>query len=97
MVITCALPPLRAAPLGPLLAVALLLHGCMATLNEGSEPENCGDDDATSQGPSRLHFGLGELDLIPFIRVQWPDGEVTEGHDLGTRRLVTEVHSGATQ
>jgi hypothetical protein len=50
---------------------------------------------ATGQGPSRLHFGLGDLDVVPRITIIWPDGEVLEGHDIGTRRVVTVRHSGA--
>jgi len=51
---------------------------------------------ATSQGPSRLHFGLGTLETISSLRVHWPDGELTEGHGIGARRLITVTHSGAT-
>ncbi len=50
---------------------------------------------ATSQGPPRLHFGLGNLQTVPLVRIRWPDGEVTEGHRIGSRRLVTVTHSGA--
>ncbi len=50
---------------------------------------------ATGQGPSRLHFGLGDLEVLPRLKVRWPDGEQSETHNLGTRRVVTVRHSGA--
>lgn len=45
-----------------------------------------------SQTPSRLHFGLGDVDTVDLVRVRWPDGEVTEQADVGTRRLVWANH-----
>jgi len=51
---------------------------------------------ATGQGPSRLHFGLGDLAVIPKITIRWPDGEVLEGHNIGTRRVITVRHSDSS-
>jgi len=45
-----------------------------------------------SQTPSRVHFGLGDIDTVDNLRVRWPDGTVTEQADLGTRRAVTANH-----
>ena len=45
-----------------------------------------------SQTPSRVHFGLGDVDTVDMIRVRWPDGLVTDRSDVGARRLVTANH-----
>lgn len=34
------------------------------------------------QGPSRLHFGLGDATLVDRVRVTWPDGTVEEAEDV---------------
>ena len=50
---------------------------------------------ATAQGPSRLHFGLGGVDVVPRVTIRWPDGETSEAHDIGSRRVITVVHSNS--
>lgn len=35
-------------------------------------------DSFTSQHPSHLHFGLGELDAVVSIEVRWPDGKTAK-------------------
>ena len=40
---------------------------------------------ALGQGPSRLHFGLGEAERVDRLMVGWPDGSVTEATDLPVR------------
>jgi hypothetical protein len=52
---------------------------------------------ATGQGPSRLHFGLGSLGVVPRITIRWPDGEISEGNDIGTRRVITVSHSNSIE
>ncbi len=44
------------------------------------------------QGPSSLHFGLGDLDAVAWMRVAWPGGETTLLEDVPTRRRVTVTH-----
>lgn len=45
------------------------------------------------QGPSRLHFGLGEEEASG-LRVLWPDGAETLLDDVEPRSLVTVEHPG---
>ena len=47
-----------------------------------------------SQLPSDVHFGLGELEAIESLRIEWPDGHVDEWPDLPVDRLLT-VEKGA--
>lgn len=50
---------------------------------------------ATSQGPPRVHFGLGQDELVGRLRVIWPDGEVSTWDAFEGRRSVRVVHSQA--
>ena len=50
---------------------------------------------ATSQGPPRVHFGLGSDELIGRLQVRWPDGEVSIWDRFTGRRQVRVVHSRA--
>ncbi len=50
---------------------------------------------ATSQGPARVHFGLGSDELVERLRVIWPDGEVSTWSAFEGRRSVRVVHSQA--
>ena len=52
---------------------------------------------ATGQGPSRLHFGLGDLDVVTRVTIRWPDGEIAEAQDIGSRRVITVAHSNAVE
>ena len=45
-----------------------------------------------SQGPSSVHFGLGERENVDTLMVRWPDGETSAFEDLPTRRRVTIAH-----
>jgi hypothetical protein len=47
---------------------------------------------AIGQGPSRLHFGLGESESLDRLEVLWPDGTVQEAMDVPARRAVTVLH-----
>ena len=49
-----------------------------------------------SQGPGRLHFGLGDVEEVD-LRVAWPDGTVTEIDEVPTRRRVTVLHPDAEE
>ncbi|MCP4871442.1 MAG: CRTAC1 family protein [Proteobacteria bacterium] len=42
-----------------------------------------------AQGPARLHFGLGDLDLVDTVTVLWPDGRVSVSESVPTRRRIT--------
>ena len=46
----------------------------------------------SGQSPSRVHVGLGQIDLIDELRVTWPDGSVSIVHELPTRRTLTLRH-----
>ncbi len=46
---------------------------------------------AFGQGPTELHFGLGDA-TSAIVRVGWPDGTVTESRDVGLRRRITVEH-----
>ena len=52
---------------------------------------------AAGQPPSRVHFGLGDAELVDELRVYWPDGEVTVVEDLSVRQLLTLEHPDAAQ
>jgi hypothetical protein len=47
---------------------------------------------ALGQGPSRLHFGLGDDDVARSLRVRWPDGSEAEAFDLPLNRRYTLEH-----
>tara|TARA_Y100001968_G_scaffold259820_1_gene247202 strand:+ start:1552 stop:3012 length:1461 start_codon:yes stop_codon:yes gene_type:complete len=51
---------------------------------------------ATGQSAPRLHFGLGMLQQVERITVRWPDGELSESYEIGTRRRITVRHSLAS-
>ena len=44
---------------------------------------------ATGQGPSMLHFGLGDDTTVARLRVRWPDGAEAVAEDLPVRRRIT--------
>jgi len=44
------------------------------------------------QGPSRFHFGLGEHDVADRLRIEWPDGSVSEAEQVPGRRFVRVTH-----
>ena len=48
------------------------------------------------QGPSRLHFGLGDIERVARLEVRWPDGARTAVEDLPTVGLVTIRHPDAS-
>lgn len=50
---------------------------------------------ATGQGPSILHFGLGEDASVARLRVRWPDGAENVAEDLPVRRTITARHPDA--
>ena len=50
---------------------------------------------ATSQGPARVHFGLGSDELVERLRVIWPGSEVSTWSAFEGRRSVRVVHSQA--
>lgn len=47
---------------------------------------------AAGQSVSRLHFGLGDADVVDQITVIWKDGMESKAVDVDTRRLVTVTH-----
>ena len=44
------------------------------------------------QSATRLHFGLGEVDMVEYLVVVWPDGLRSEALNVPTRRVLTLVH-----
>ncbi|HND29216.1 MAG TPA: CRTAC1 family protein [Myxococcota bacterium] len=40
------------------------------------------------QSPSEVHFGLGDVDEVDWLRVRWPDNSETVVEKVGTRREV---------
>jgi hypothetical protein len=44
------------------------------------------------QSPSRLHFGLGDVDAVDRVEIRWPDGANTLVEGVPARRLLTVVH-----
>ena len=47
---------------------------------------------AIGQGPSELHFGLGDVDVAEELHVHWPDGVTSSYYDVPLRRRVTVTH-----
>jgi len=47
------------------------------------------------QGPSRLHFGLGDVDTVDRLVVRWPDGTEDEHVDLPVRAVFVARHPDA--
>lgn len=45
-----------------------------------------------SQGHYRLYYGLGGLDRVSAIQVHWPDGRISELHDIPANQLLT-IHA----
>lgn len=45
-----------------------------------------------SQGPSRVHFGLGDEEALDVLTVRWPDGAVSNFADIPAYRMVTVAH-----
>lgn len=48
-----------------------------------------------SGGPLSAHFGLGEGDTAVSLRVEWPDGAITDINDLAVDHRVTVTRSSA--
>jgi hypothetical protein len=46
------------------------------------------------QGPARLHFGLGEVDLVDRVEVLWPGGHIDVFEDLPVRQRVELAYGG---
>ena len=44
------------------------------------------------QGPSRFQFGLGGDDEAERVRIEWPDGAVSEAERVPTRRFMRVTH-----
>ncbi len=47
------------------------------------------------QGPSRLHFGLGDAETIDELTVRWADGEESSWQNLPPLALLTVTHPSA--
>ena len=50
---------------------------------------------SVGQSPSRLHFGLGQVDQLSELRVLWPDGTITFATNVPVRRTLTVLHEEA--
>ena len=50
---------------------------------------------AQGQGPSELHFGLGDVQVADRVTVLWPDGVVDEAADVPIRRRLLVRHPDA--
>lgn len=46
-----------------------------------------------SQNPAEAHFGLGEQNAITALRVQWPDGRISEQHNVAVNQLLVVYNS----
>ena len=50
---------------------------------------------AQGQNPSLLHYGLGDSETVPSIRVIWPDGRIEIARNLAANTHYTFVHPDA--
>ena len=48
-----------------------------------------GSSSLSSGGPPEVHFGLGAMDTVERIEVQWPDGATSRLDDVATRARMT--------
>lgn len=48
-----------------------------------------------SGGPPEVHVGLGDRDTLDLVQILWPDGEVTDITDVGTRQII-DVRRGSS-
>jgi hypothetical protein len=46
------------------------------------------------QGPARIHFGLGDAEVIDRIEVLWPGGQVDVWEDLAARETIPLPYGG---
>jgi hypothetical protein len=58
---------------------------------DGRQVQEVGGTDGAffSQGHYRLYFGLGNHARADVLRIQWPDGDQQEFHDVSGDRLLT--------
>lgn len=64
--------------------------GSAGTLTENSQMrEIMVGNNFMSQNPTDQLFGLGEHDTVATLRIEWPDGEVTERHNLDANQMIT--------
>lgn len=47
-----------------------------------------GSTSFASSGPAEAHFGLGDLDVIDRLEVEWPDGGATSYGPMSTRQII---------
>ena len=66
-------------------------EGFGARVQVGGDIQEMHNVQAVGQSVSRLHFGLGEEERVS-VRVEWPDGAVSEATDVPVDRLVTVSH-----
>jgi hypothetical protein len=64
------------------------------TTGDRIEPREVMGPRAYGQSPARLHYGLGDVDVVDSLRVTWPDGTVQDAFDVAPRRIVTVRHPG---
>ena len=49
------------------------------------------------QGPSRFHFGFGDAEAADILRIEWPDGTVSEAEQVPGRRFVRVEHPNRSE
>ena len=53
------------------------------------------DSSYQTAGDHRVHLGLGPLDVVPEVRVTWPDGSTTIRNDVEANAIIRFDHPGS--
>jgi ASPIC and UnbV/FG-GAP-like repeat len=66
------------------------------TTPEGHQTQTVGASEGAylSQGHYRLYFGLGNLETVPDIKINWPTGKTQELHDVKVNQVLTVNQAG---
>ena len=71
-------------------------HGAQVRLEAGGtvQVEELYNLRTLGQGPARIHFGLGEAEMVDRIEVFWPGGQLDVWQDLPARRTIQLTYGG---
>ena len=71
-------------------------HGAQVRLEAGGrvQVEELYNLRTLGQGPARIHFGLGDAEVIDRIEVLWPGGQVDLWEDLAARQTISLAYGG---
>jgi Ca2+-binding RTX toxin-like protein len=59
--------------------------------------EQSGGIHTTAQNQQRLHFGLGNNEVVEKLRIEWPSGAVQESYNLPANQILNMVENQGTE